>query len=729
MTITIATEGSPNVLAAIANPAVRAVLLAGAAGLGLTAFRVKATSLRLFTWTAVLYGALAMPLLGWILPTLSVPVPGFLQHQAAPILQNQVQDAQRLSVTATPPVHRESRVVLSKPRNSSLSGKSSEKISSRARMTEAPDQTPQAPVLSSAASPSPPQAFSWSSIRWSVVAAGIYLAVAVLLLVRFVVGIVFCRRLLRASQTIREARVTQRLVARGCINGLSFVPRAAECELISVPLTMGVVRSIILLPVDWQEWDDAKLDAVIAHEVSHVARRDALTQRLSLLHRAVFWFSPLAWWLDHHLADLAEQASDEAALACGANRTDYARTLLGFFEALHAAPGRVWWQGVSMAKAGQAEQRLERILAWRGAVTMSLKKSVAVAVIALAIPAVYLAAAVRPANHYEGPQDVPHSQDQTPPAAPSAAPEPALPPQDSTPASSTDALLAPAVAPARIASWPTPPPPRAPVASVVSLNGHTVIAPVAPKAPRAVMPPPAIWSGQSSGSGSSHGAGYSYAYGYDDEERFVIVSGKSDSYTMSGSRQDILHVEKLKKQISGPFIWFQRDEKSYVIRDQATIDRALAFWAPEEELGKKQEELGKQQEVLGKQQEALGAKMEQIQVKVPDITAALDRLKAKLQKLGPTATVDQIGDLQSEIGELQSKIGDIQSQAGDQQGKLGEEQGKLGEQQGKLGEEQGKLGEEQGKLAEQAARQMKGLLDEAIKSGTAQPEPGGQASL
>ena len=60
---------------------------------------------------------------------------------------------------------------------------------------------------------------------------------------------------------------------------------------------------------------DAKLDAVIAHEVSHVVRRDALTQRLSLLHRAIFWFSPLAWWLDRHLAELAEQASDEAALS------------------------------------------------------------------------------------------------------------------------------------------------------------------------------------------------------------------------------------------------------------------------------------------------------------------------------------------------------------------------------------------------------------------------------
>ena len=157
-----------------------------------------------------------------------------------------------------------------------------------------------------------------------------------------------------------------------------------------------MLRSTILLPTAWREWDDAKLDAVIAHEVSHVARRDALTQRLSLLHRAIFWFSPLSWWLDRHLADLAEQASDEAALSCGADRKHYARILLGFFETLHAAPGRVWWQGVSMAKAGQAEHRVERILAWKGSVAMRLQKSIAVCIVALAAPVVYLAASAQP---------------------------------------------------------------------------------------------------------------------------------------------------------------------------------------------------------------------------------------------------------------------------------------------------------------------------------------------
>jgi chaperonin cofactor prefoldin len=263
----------------------------------------------------------------------------------------------------------------------------------------------------------------------------------------------------------------------------------------------------------------------------------------------------------------------------------------------------------------------------------------------------------------------------------------------------------------------------APVLPTGSSNGvyTTGTVPPAAAAPALAASPVA-----SSDSGQADGHRYSYAYGDDDEERFIIASGKTDSYTMSGSTQDIHHVERLKKQFPGDFIWFQRDEKSYIIRDQATIDRAKAFWAPQAELGKKQEALGKQQEALGKQQEALGKKMEEVRVTVPsDLTAKLDSLKARLQKLGPSATMEQMGDLQSEIGELQSQIGDIQGRAGEQQGKFGEEQGRLGEQQGKLGEEQGKLGEEQGRLAEEAAKKMKSLLDEAIKNGKAQPEADG----
>ncbi len=705
-------------LAQLAIPAARALALSMIVGIGLSAFRVKNTSPRLFTWTAVLYAALAMPLLQQMLPPLPIPAPEFLERELT--------TARRVfagTVEQTPPLPAAERRKnaahgVSRGRNTDAA---KPQRGERLHPTNTRTAAKTAPSLSLAVGALPVNTtrIASTSIPWSAIAAAIYLAVALILLARFIVGLAFSRRLLRASRRINDPRITRPLAARAAAWGLASIPQAAESELTSVPLTMGARRSTILLPTSWREWDDAKLDAVVAHELSHVARRDALTQRLSLLHRAIFWFSPLPWWLDRHLAALAEEASDEAALSCGADRKHYARILLGFFEALHTAPRRVWWQGVSMAKAGQAEHRVERILAWKGSVAMRLQKSIAVMIVALAIPVVYLAASAHPAQHLSL-RGVQPAQDQTPLSPPASATAPAPTPETTPPPE-----LGPAsgVTGGPVSSGPTPPPaPPEPAPGVGTAVKARIapVAPVGPSAPVAVIAPvaPVGMIGQ-----SSSGRGFSYHYGYDDEQRFVIVSGKTDSLTMSGSAEDARHVEKLRKQIPGDFIWFQRDEKSYVIRDQATVDRAKKLWEPQEELGKKQEALGKQQEALGKQQQELGAKMQQIRVNVPDLNADLEKLKAELKQLSSSgATVEQVGHIQSEIGELQSKIGNVQSHAGDQQGKLGEEMGALGEKQGKLGQQQGELGRQQGELAEQATRQMKQLLDDAITKGTAQPE-------
>jgi beta-lactamase regulating signal transducer with metallopeptidase domain len=648
----------------------RSFVVAGVAAAGLAAFRPKATSLRLFTWTAVLYASFVLPLLGWLLPPLQVPAPEFLRH--------------RITVTAHPDL---------------AGGQSKSPLETRSVKTGGEGKLlanyPHAPVAKAPTNRETQSvagekvSFAWAGLPWGAVAAWIYVAVALYFLARFAAGIILSGKLVRNSRSITESLV----VGKFACSAWGPDPRLASSECINVPVTVGALWPTILLPSDWREWDAEKLDAVLAHEFSHVVRRDALTQRISLLYRAIFWFNPLAWWMSRHLAELAEQVSDEAALSGGVDQNYYARTLLSFFEALQTAPRRIRWQGVSIARPGQAEQRLERILSWKGTVTMNLKRSLAIAIVVLAVPVVYLAASVHPANAGPAGSNAGLLQ------------EPAVPTVPPAPPVGGGSAVAPIHG---IPSTPAAP-----------------IAPMAPTAPMALLAPAAPgWNGfgQGHSSGTGSGKGFSYAYGFDDEERFVIVSGKSDSFTMSGSTQDARHVEKLKKQIPGDFIWFQRDEKSYVIRDQATVDRARGFWVGQEELGKKQEELGKQQEALGKQQEELGSKMEQVRVNVPDMTAALDKLKAKLQKLGPSATMEQIGDLQSEIGELQSKIGEIQSHAGDQQSKLGELQGELGEKQGKLGEEQGKLGEQQAEIAEKATRQMKELLDEAIKNGTAKAE-------
>ena len=668
-------EGS-TLLLQLGIAAARTTILAAFAGLLLSAFRVKATHVRLFTWTAVLYAGLGMPLLGRMLPSLQIPVPFAAPNAPTKVVTD-------VSPTTATPVR-------------------------QFTLQEIEPATAPSIFPSNPASLSKPQA-SWSSrfssLPWTAVALGGYLAIAMYLLVRLVIGVVVARRLVRRSITIQDSRLT------GLIRHLNSrcIAKIVESRSVSVPLTVGVIRPTILLPISWREWDDAKLGGVLTHEMSHITRHDCWSQYLALIHRAVFWFSPLSWWLNRQIIELAEQASDEEALARGADQNSYARMLLGFLETIQAAPGRVRWQGVSMASSGRAEKRLEKVLAWTGDKKMATKKSAFIAVVVLAIPVSYLVAAGRPVKAAAAADTVTVAQDQAP-AAP--AQQPAPPPAMDT---------APAIAV----------PPQAPN------TGSGDVAPAAPANADSAAPPSspdvavAAQSQEDQDTRGSRHRGFWYRYGYDDEQRFVIVSGKSDGFTMSGSGEDARHAERLKQRISGDFIWFERDEKSYIIRDQATVDRARALWAPQEELGKKQAALGKQQEALGKQQEELGRRMQAVRVKVPDMTAELDKLKAELQQLGPDATVEQIGRIQSEIGRLQSKIGRIQSDAGDEQGKVGEEMGALGAKQGELGRQQGELGRQQGELAEKANREMKQLLDDAIKKGTAQPESAesGGASL
>jgi hypothetical protein len=234
---------------------------------------------------------------------------------------------------------------------------------------------------------------------------------------------------------------------------------------------------------------------------------------------------------------------------------------------------------------------------------------------------------------------------------------------------------------------------------------------------------PLVRVGQSSNSGSTvivrrtEGGGRQFVISAG--KTYVSVSGDSESFGMDRPSE---FVEFLQEKIPGDFIWFRHDGKSYVIRDQATIKRAVDFFSSVHALEQKQEELGKQQEALGEQQEALGKEQEGIRVEIPDMTEDLHKLEAELKNLGKTGSEEDLGRIQEKIGDLQSKLGDLQSKAGEAQGRLGEKQGALGEKQGKLGEQQGELGRQEEQIFRDASRQIRSLIDDALAHGLAKPE-------
>lgn len=769
-------HASSSLLRHVAEPAARSIVLGCCAGAALGALRVRSVSAKLFVWRGVLAGALAMPLLGLLAPSIRVPVPApsFAKHAPRSVVRENVVHENAASESAT--TLKVAAVAVSAHADGPIA-RPKYSVAVRSDRQNAPVRAPR-------------------EIAWAVVVASAYALIALFFLARLFIGMRLGKRLEGAAKPIQDVQPLAIAAATARAAGLRVAPRLAESEMLSVPVTLGLRNAVILFPAEWRDWDPGEFEAVVVHEISHVARRDALVQRLALIHRAFFWFSPLAWWLDRQLADLSEQASDEAALASGADRTRYAETLLGFFATLEAAPQRVWWQGVSMAKAGQAEKRVDRILAWRGAMSNRLKRSLVVGLVAVAAPIVVLTASVHPSvNNFQEPVINPgQAESPTPPQ---------VPPAPAQPRPSANPIIAPGPAPQ--APSIAPPAPPTPGASLASIAPEAPIALIGPegqlltlgalagdseqlnqayKAVReaqealrkvnqamaaakarvaeseteahlnALNRAMAAYdralatyksnlaqyhallaearelqeSAQTSGgiSGGVYG-GVSGGVGGTVREhsgpRFVIVTKDSKEVTMSGSDEDVDHALSLKSKIPGDFIWFERDEKSYIIRDQATVDRAKKLWEPEEELGKKQEELGKQQEALGKQQEALGEKMEQVRVKIPDMTADMQALMAKMKELSANGgTQEEIGELQSQIGELQSRVGEIQSDAGRKQSEIGRQQSELGRKQGELGRQQGELGRQQGELSRQASRQMRELLDEAVAHGLAQPE-------
>ena len=256
-------------------------------------------------------------------------------------------------------------------------------------------------------------------LSWWLVAAAVYLGGALLLLARLAVGWALTRGLRHRARAIADSSTLARARELAAARGMRRPPRIAEADRLLVPVTMSVVRPVVLLPSDWREWAPETLGAVLAHEVAHAARRDALTQRLSLIYRAITWPSPLGWWLHRRLADLAEQSSDEAALEAGASRTTYARVLVDFLARVQHAPRRAGWH-VAMARRADAgaERRVDRILNWKGGPPMSHTRLAVFGLVFAAAPVVALTAAIVPAAPSPALTERPTL------SAPNAAPEP-----------------------------------------------------------------------------------------------------------------------------------------------------------------------------------------------------------------------------------------------------------------------------------------------------------------
>src|SRR5215471_3608844 len=79
------------------------------------------------------------------------------------------------------------------------------------------------------------------------------------------------------------------------------------------PGVFGILTPTLVWPTSLSDHlSFEQIEAILAHEVTHVRRRDNLAALIHLVAQAAFWFHPVVWWIGARLVDERERACDEA---------------------------------------------------------------------------------------------------------------------------------------------------------------------------------------------------------------------------------------------------------------------------------------------------------------------------------------------------------------------------------------------------------------------------------
>jgi beta-lactamase regulating signal transducer with metallopeptidase domain len=116
-------------------------------------------------------------------------------------------------------------------------------------------------------------------------------------------------------------------------------PRLFEGAAVGIPFVAGAIRPSIFIPRAWAREVDAEvLQAVLRHEVAHIANGDL---RWSLVHRIAsipLWPQALLWGLRRPMLAASEELCDGQVLASGIPKTRYAEYLLNLRDSFRARP-------------------------------------------------------------------------------------------------------------------------------------------------------------------------------------------------------------------------------------------------------------------------------------------------------------------------------------------------------------------------------------------------------
>ncbi|MFP4093036.1 MAG: M56 family metallopeptidase [Cyclobacteriaceae bacterium] len=128
---------------------------------------------------------------------------------------------------------------------------------------------------------------------------------------------------------------------------------------VKTPMMIGVLKPVVLLPASLLTQLPAdQVEAILAHEIAHIYRKDYLVNLLQSVLEIIFFFHPALWWMSSLVKEEREKCCDDLAVMICGNSMAYVKAL-ACVEEYRQNPG------LALAMSGKGSgllQRIERLL-------------------------------------------------------------------------------------------------------------------------------------------------------------------------------------------------------------------------------------------------------------------------------------------------------------------------------------------------------------------------------
>ncbi len=107
-----------------------------------------------------------------------------------------------------------------------------------------------------------------------------------------------------------------------------------ESSNIQSPITFGLLKPVILFPVGMvNNLSIQEVEAIIAHELAHIVRKDYLINFVQTLLEGIYYFNPGVWIISSIIRNQREHCCDDMAIELTGNSVQYLKALVAIEEA------------------------------------------------------------------------------------------------------------------------------------------------------------------------------------------------------------------------------------------------------------------------------------------------------------------------------------------------------------------------------------------------------------